>query len=73
MRPFSSKGLSLALIAAGVVLLSLGVRAQDSARSSLSRFSTGSPTDNTIWMLIGGGAALIVGLALMTRSATRGA
>ncbi|HEX9641271.1 MAG TPA: DUF3185 family protein [Candidatus Krumholzibacteria bacterium] len=56
------KGIFLALIAAGVALLILGVRASDSISSDVSRFFTDSPTDKAVWMLIGGGAALIIGI-----------
>jgi hypothetical protein len=30
--------------------------------SDVSRFFTGSPTNKTVWLLIGGGVAVIVGL-----------
>jgi hypothetical protein len=30
--------------------------------SGVSRFFTGSPTDKTVWLLIGGGVAVIIGL-----------
>ena len=46
--------LSLALIIAGVVLIVLGINAIHSFSSDVSRFFTGSPTDKSIWMLIGG-------------------
>jgi hypothetical protein len=38
-------GISVALVAAGVLLLILGVRASDSISSDVSRFFTDSPTD----------------------------
>jgi hypothetical protein len=62
-----TKGISLALIAAGIALLILGVRASESISSDISNFFTNSPTDKAVWMLIGGGAALIVGLFGMSR------
>ena len=65
------KGISVALIAAGIVLLILGVNASDSISSDVSRFFTDSPTDKAIWMLIGGGASLIVGLFGLTRGRLR--
>lgn len=42
------------MIVAGVVLIVFGVNATQSFGSDLSRFFTGSPTDKSIWMLIGG-------------------
>ncbi len=62
-----NKTLSIALLVIGVVLLVLGVIASDSVSSSFSRLFTGEPTDKTIWMLIGGGVATIVGLGGLLR------
>jgi hypothetical protein len=58
-----NKAVSLALLVAGVALVIFGVQATNSFRSDVSRFFTGSPTDRAIWMLIGGVAAVLVGLA----------
>ncbi len=63
-----SKIISLILLVAGVVLISYGITASDSVGSSFSRFFTGSPTDKTIWLLIGGVVALIIGLGGLFRS-----
>lgn len=65
------QGISLALIVGGIVLLILGVRVSESLSSDVARFFTDSPTDRALWMLIGGGAALIVGLAGMVRGRLR--
>ncbi len=62
-----NKAISLALLAAGVLLLILGVSASKSLGSDISRFFTGSPTDKAIWMLIGGVVLLIIGLAGVLR------
>jgi hypothetical protein len=61
--------LSLGLLAGGVVLIIYGINASDSFNSSFSRFFTGSPTDKTIWLLIGGVAAAVVGLVGVLRGA----
>lgn len=55
--------LALAFLAAGAVLLFFGAQASDSAGSSVSRFFTGAPTHETAWLLAGGAAAAVVGLA----------
>jgi uncharacterized membrane protein HdeD (DUF308 family) len=60
------KGVWLALIVAGVVLLIFGVRASESFSSDVSRFFTDSPTDKAVWMMIGGAVALIVGLTSLS-------
>jgi hypothetical protein len=62
-----TRSLSLGLIVLGVVLIVLGVIASDSVSSDFSRFFTGEPTDKTIWLLLGGGLATVVGLAGLTR------
>ena len=57
-----NKGMSVALLAVGIVLIIMGVSASESFGSDVSRFFTGSPTDKTVWLLIGGIVAAIVGL-----------
>ena len=56
------KTLSLVLLVGGIGLIIYGIDASDSISSSFSRFFTGSPTDMTMWLLIGGTAASVVGL-----------
>lgn len=58
----ATKLIALAILALGIVLLIYGVSALDSFSSDVSRFFTGSPTDKTIWLMIGGVAAIVVGL-----------
>ena len=62
-----SKAVSLALLAGGIVLILLGVMALTSLTSDLSRFFTGSPTDKSIWMLVGGVVVSIVGAVGLVR------
>ena len=57
-----TKLISLAILALGIVLVIYGVSASESFSSDVSRFFTGSPTDKTIWLMIGGVAAIVVGL-----------
>ena len=57
-----NRGISLALLIVGIVLVIWGITALDSFSSDLSRFFTGSPTDKTIWLMIGGIVMAIVGL-----------
>jgi drug/metabolite transporter (DMT)-like permease len=56
--------LGLALLAAGVVLIIFGINASESFSSDVSRFFTGSPTNKSVWMLVSGIFAAIVGLFL---------
>ena len=58
---------SLALLIFGVVLLALGWDAYRSVSSDVSRLFSGAPTDRALWLLIGGGLALIAGLGTLAR------
>jgi hypothetical protein len=62
-----TKALSLVLLAGGVVLIAYGMNASNSAGSGFSRFFTGSPTDKTIWLFIGGIAAAAIGAVGLMR------
>lgn len=62
-----NKAISLALLAGGIVLIIYGINASNSVGSDLSRFFTGSPTDKTIWLLIGGVVAAAVGAGGLVR------
>jgi len=62
-----NKLISLILLAGGIILIVYGVSASDSIGSSFSRFFTGSPTDKTIWLLLGGIVATAVGLTGVLR------
>jgi hypothetical protein len=58
---------SIALLIGGVILITYGVSASNSVGSGFSRMFTGSPTDKTIWLLIGGVAAAVIGLVGLLR------
>src|ERR1035437_2449832 len=64
-----NKLIFLALVVGGIILIIYGISASDSIGSSFSRFFTGSPTDKTIWLLLGGIVATAVGLVGMLRGA----
>ena len=63
--------ISLAILAVGVVLVIYGVAASESFSSDVSRFFTGSPTDKTMWLMIGGIVAIIIGLVGLLRGRAR--
>lgn len=65
-----NKPLSIALLIIGCILIIYGISASQSFSSDVSRFFTGNPTDKTIWFLIGGVVAAIVGLGGMLRGGT---
>ncbi|HET7537853.1 MAG TPA: DUF3185 family protein [Candidatus Didemnitutus sp.] len=62
-----NKILSLALLAGGIVLIIYGINASNSLGSDFSRFFTGSPTDKSIWLLIGGIVAAAIGAGGLLR------
>jgi hypothetical protein len=62
-----NKILSLALLAGGVALIIYGINASHSLGSDFSRLFTGSPTDKSIWLLIVGGVAALVGAGGLMR------
>jgi hypothetical protein len=56
-----NKIISLALLVGGIILIIYGMNASNSVGSGFSRFFTGSPTDKTMWLLIGGAVAAVLG------------
>ena len=62
-----NKAISLAILAGGVLLLIFGINAYNSSSSDISRFFTGSATDKSMWMLIGGAVATVLGLVGVLR------
>lgn len=62
-----NKIVSLALLVGGIILIIFGVQASESIGSEFSRLFTGSPTDKSMWMLIGGAVAALVGAGGLLR------
>jgi hypothetical protein len=60
-----NKGIGIALLVVGVVLIVFGLNASDSVSSNVSRAFTGAPTNKTLWLLVGGSAAAIIGGVMM--------
>lgn len=56
------RGIFIALIMIGVVLLIFGFQAADSIQSDISEAVTGTPSDRSVWFFIGGLIALFAGL-----------
>lgn len=57
----------IVLLVVGAILLYFSYEASQSLVSEVSEMTTNQPTDNTIWYLIGGVAAVIIGLYAVIR------
>jgi hypothetical protein len=64
-----NQAISLALLAGGVLLLIFGLNESQSFSSDVSRFFTGSPTDRSMWMIVGGAILTVAGLVGFLRGA----
>ena len=58
-----TKTISLAILAAGILLTIFGIAASGSFSSDVSQFFTGAPTNKAIWMLVGGVLVSVIGMA----------
>ncbi|TVQ10732.1 MAG: DUF3185 family protein [Balneolaceae bacterium] len=54
---------SVVFLVVGIVLLVWGLNEMESFSSDLSRIFTGTPTDRSMWLVIGGSVLCIVGIA----------
>lgn len=54
-----------ALLVIGVILLIVGISSSDSLADQVSETFTGRYTDKTMWYIVGGAAAAVVGLVLL--------
>jgi hypothetical protein len=61
--------LGWALLAVGIALIVYGIHASDSVGSSFSRFFNGTPTDKTMWLLLGGIGSVVAGGVMSLRGA----
>lgn len=66
-----NKGISVALLVIGIVLIVWGFSALESFSSDMSRMFTGSPSDKALWLLVPGIVAAIVGLFGLLRGVKR--
>ena len=62
-----NKAVGIALLAVGIMLIIFGVNASNSFNSDVSRFFNNRPTNETIWFLVGGVAASVVGVVALLR------
>ncbi len=62
-----TKAISVAVLAGGIVLLIFGISAYNSASSDISRLFSGSATDKSIFLLVGGAVMTVLGLVWLLR------
>ncbi len=58
------RGIGVALLAGGVILLLFGLDASNSFASEVSEAFTGSPTDRSVWMIVLGSVAAVAGMLM---------
>lgn len=66
-----NRTLSFVLLAVGIILVIYGINASQSVSSEVSQAVTGTPTDRSMWLLIGGAVLAIVGLFGVVRGGRR--
>lgn len=59
-----NKLVGIAAIVIGIILLTFGINATDSLSSEFSEFFEGSPSNHSIWLMVGGIVAIVAGLGL---------
>ncbi|HVS54048.1 MAG TPA: DUF3185 family protein [Opitutaceae bacterium] len=64
-----NKLICLFLLVGGIIAVVYGFNASQSVASSFSRLFTGQPTDHTVWLLLGGGIAMVLGVSGLLRDA----
>lgn len=62
-----NKIIGLAILVAGLILLYFGYTEYNSTASQVTEVVTGNPTDNTVWFLVAGAVAAIVGVGALLR------
>ncbi len=63
----SQKLVGLVLLVVGIILLFFGWQSTESVTEQVSESLTGRYTDETLWFLIGGAAAIVAGAFLAFR------
>ncbi len=56
-----NKPISIALVVVGIILLIFGLNSADSIQSAFSRVFSGRPSDESMWLIVGGCICLAIG------------
>lgn len=65
-----NRAISIALLVVGIVLLIMGINASDSVGSEISEAVQGTPSSRSIWLIVLGAAAAIIGAVGLLRRRT---
>jgi hypothetical protein len=63
----TSKAIGIAMLVIGAILLIYGINASDSLGSEVKEVFTGAPTDQSIWLIVGGVLLAVLGLVAVAR------
>lgn len=66
-----NKAIAIGLLAGGVLLTVFGLNAMNSLDSDITRFFTGSPTDRSMYLLVGGVILAVAGLIGMVTGSNK--
>jgi hypothetical protein len=69
----NQRAVGMVLVVIGVILFIIGMNATHSVADRWSDFFTGHFTDNTVWYIVGGVAAALSGVGMMTVGGRRAA
>ncbi len=67
-----NKGIGIALLVGGIVMVLFGLNASESFASDVSRTFTGTPTDKSLWLTISGVVLGVVGLFVSFKGSKSG-
>ncbi len=56
--------ISILSLAFGLIMLTCGIFCADSTLASIDRYFAGAPTDQAIWFILSGAAALMLGFSI---------
>lgn len=63
----NKRALGIVLLVVGIILLVWGINVSNSLNSEISEFFTGSPSDKSMWLIVGGAACSVIGLIAALR------
>ncbi len=65
------KGIGLILLFVGVGLIAYAFNATEALNSAIAQVAASLPTNRTVWLLIGGSGAVVIGMTMIFRRPAR--